>query len=297
MTRAEYDDLKSRFDTLEATVARILPAFSVAAHPSTMSPNMPIASTSAVEAAHAPMMSPYRVQHTSSSPAYRLQSPQASTRGEPPYTAPSSLSSRSPQTAYRIPPGYPQPRPPRAVPSPPIAPRVPSPAPPLTSSSRLPDTRLPSSRRASLSLAAITTPYSPEPGPYGQPAAQGQPKNRRAQTLPLLGLRLRPASAQTGPAAGPRRHHHQARLSSCTDTSPAKGTPTSTRRLRRPRPLPRGRLPRATFRRQCLPRLRSPPGRFLIAVTPASLSATAVANNSHRLPHDCVQRRWAVCAW
>jgi hypothetical protein len=278
VTRAEYDDLKSRFDTLEATMARILPAFSVTAHPSTMSPGMPLASTSAIESAHAPILPPYRAQSSNSPTAvYRMPSPQASARNEPPFPASSSIATRSPQTSYRVPTSYTQPRPPRAMPSPPTVPRVPSPAPPLTSSSRLPDTRLPSSRRASLSLAAITTPYSPEGGLYGQT----QPKNYRAQTLPLLGLRLRKALAQTGPAA---RLRHRAHHSMSTHRFLAREAILILRlkRCRHPARSPhRQRPPQATFRRQCQ-------FRFLLehhtVVIPASPSAIPVVNSGRSAP-------------
>lgn len=207
VTRAEYDDLKHRFDHLESTLARLLPSYSGAPHPNTMSPTMSIASSSAAEStpqAAVAAMHPYRVPPGPGSPAYRMPSPQASARGEPPFPASASAAAaaaaaapRSPQVHYRMPPAaYSQARPPRAaMPSPPS----PSP-PPLSSSSRLPETRAPpTSRRASLSLAAITSPYLPEPSPYAQP------KNHRAQTLPSLGQRLRKASAHTGPAAEPLR--------------------------------------------------------------------------------------------
>ena len=256
---------------------------------------MPLASTSATEPVHASTLPPYRVQATSSSPAYRMPSPQAPVRGEPSYPAPSSLATRSPQTAYRLPPAYPQQRPSRGMPSPPTAPRVPSPAPPLSSSSRLPETRLPSSRRASLSLAAITTPYAPEPHPYGQPQSQQQqqPKNRRAQTLPSLGQRLRTASVPTGPAAGPRRR--RVRRNSCsTDTSLAReageeeeATPTwraCRPRRRLPPTRPRRRVSQATCWRM---HRSSQEGRSLAdcprkVATPARRSAICAANSGVR---------------
>lgn len=205
-----------------------------------MSPNMPTASTSAVEPAQTAVMHPHRMAGSSASPAYRMPSPQASVRGEPPYPAPLAVAPRSPQAPYRIPAVYSQPRPPLAMPSPPITHRVPSPSPPLTSSSRLPETRLPPSRRASLSLAAITSPYLPEPAPYNQ----AQPKNHRAQTQLLLGQRLRKASAPTGPAEGHRRRAHH---NCCIVMLPAKVAPKWKRSL--PNRRRRHRLPRATLRK------------------------------------------------
>lgn len=235
VTRAEYDDLKARFDNLEASVARILPSFSAAPlRPSTVSPTMPIASTSAPESSQAAGMPPYRIQGPATSPGYRITSPQSSVRGDLPFPASSSMGPRSPPVPYRIaPPPFPQARAPRTMPSPPSAPRVPSPGPPLSSSSRLPDTRLPTSRRASLSLAAITLPHTPG---EGASYAAAQPKNHRAQTQPLLGQRLRQASALPGPAA---EHRRRARRSSssrcCTAFRPA--TATKWRLCRRgPRP-------------------------------------------------------------
>lgn len=180
VTRAEYDDLKTRFDHLEAAVARILPA-----------------------------SEPRPYGRLPPSPAYRLPSPQASSsRPDPPFP-PSSSRPRSPHAAYRLPP--------------PAYPPLRSPSPPLSSSSRLPDARAPpGSRRASLSLAAITNPQPPP-----QP-----PKNLRAQTPPSLGQRLRTASARTpGPAAAPLRRVPPPR---------APTTSTWTRRRRRAAPpLPR----------------------------------------------------------
>lgn len=73
-------------------------------------------------------------------------------------------------------------------------PRATSTSPTLASSSRPPDNRVAVSRRASLSLAAITTPYRPETTPFIQS------KKLQAQTLLSLGLRLRQRSAITGPA-------------------------------------------------------------------------------------------------
>lgn len=277
VTRAEYDDLKARFDHLEAAVSRILPAYPAAPqqpqqqHPSTVSPTMSVASTSAAGASDP--MPPYRVPHA----AYRLPSPQAQpARAEPPYPA-----QRSPHTAYRAPPSsYAAPRPTRGLPSPPGGARAPS---PLSSSSRLPDTRAPPSRRASLSLAAITTPYVPyAPAPLQQqqhaaPLQQqhttplqphaAPPKNRRAQTPPPLGQRLRTASAPTGPAAGPPRRRRRCRPARPCASARATPPRATAGPPRRPRPRRATRPSRSP--RPC-PRTPSARPRPRTAATPAS---------------------------
>ena len=211
VTRAEYDDLKTRFDQLESAVARIWPAYPGAPHPNTMSPSI-ASSSAAAEPAHSAVIHPYRVPPSIGSPAYRMPSPPpAAVRGEPPFPASAAAAApRSPQLHYRLQPTYAsQARTPRGVmPSPPTAPRVPpSPSPPHSSSSRLPDTRAPGSRRASLTLAAITTPHVPNAAPPPYAHYTTQPKNLKAQTPPPLGQRLRTASAPP-PRTGPAEEHH-----------------------------------------------------------------------------------------
>lgn len=157
------------------------------------SPTMPMAPVPAVDPAQATIMTPYHA-HGSAVQGYPRVPPSASARGEPPIPPPSQISStRSPLGLNRPPPTYLHPMP-SAPPTQRAYPRATSTSPTLTSSSRLSDSRAPVSRRASLSLAAITTPFTPEAAPYSQS------KNLRAQTLPLLGQRLRLMSAVTGPA-------------------------------------------------------------------------------------------------
>lgn len=211
MTRAEYDELRARFDQLESAVSRMVPGFlpSVSPHHRTMSPGLPVVPTSAVDSAQATMMTPYHTHGNSPPTGYRGM-PSSNREPLPPSnTVPLPALPSSPLAQHRSPAGYHgNVRPLSSIPSRyASSSRAISTSPTLTSSSRLNDTRAPISRRASLSLAAITTPFTPDSAPYGN-----QSKNHRAQTLPQLGGRLRQALAFTGPAQGIRRRAFQCTL-------------------------------------------------------------------------------------
>ncbi|TCD67289.1 hypothetical protein EIP91_000312 [Steccherinum ochraceum] len=202
VTRGEYDELKNRFEELEAFVLRALPPLPAG----TMS-GIPMTAGPASEPVQGTAITPY---HQSSSAAnlavyhHMMPSPRSPGRGEPPPVSVgrSSGTSRSPVSQYRPPPphsGSSVRALPPPIPAHPVSPRQPpSPPPHPSSSSRLPPPQpqqppKPTSRRSSLSLAAITTPYTPDNMP------RSQSKNQEAQTLPWLGQRLRPALAPSGP--------------------------------------------------------------------------------------------------
>lgn len=171
---------------------------------SATSPVMPVPPGRVVEAPSAPGRAPYLQHGSSVSSSYRDMPLQFSPgRGEPPHPSSNPMPHvAAPQSPYSSPTYHEfSNRPTHSIPSSSTHGRALSTSPVLSSSSRLAETRAPASRRASLSLAAITTPYTPEGATY-----TNQPKNRQAQTLPSLGQRLRQVSAYIGPAAGiPRR--------------------------------------------------------------------------------------------
>ena len=161
------------------------------------SPTMPMGPVPAVDPAQATIMTPYHAHGGGTLPTFRgLPSSTTSARGEPPIPPPSQMPpnpiNRSPLAMHRPSPAFIHAS--SAAATQRQYARATSTSPTLTSSSRLSDTRAPVSRRASLSLAAITSPFTPET------AAYNQPKNLRAQTLPPLGQRLRQKSALSGPA-------------------------------------------------------------------------------------------------
>lgn len=148
----------------------------------------------------APTMVPYHSHGTTPLSSYRGMPPTSASlgRGEPPVPPPSQppagSANRSPLAPNHPPPTHMQSM---QIQAPPVHgpfPRATSTSPTLASSSRSPDTRVVGSRRASLTLAAITTPYTPDTTPFTQS------KNLRAQTLPSLGPRLRQRPVITGPA-------------------------------------------------------------------------------------------------
>ncbi|KZT21140.1 hypothetical protein NEOLEDRAFT_789239 [Neolentinus lepideus HHB14362 ss-1] len=141
VTRAEYDDLKSRFDMLENSLARLLPGFAATSQPPYMS----------AAPSNAPPIP---------APAYHPQ-----------YASPDQQP--VPSSSQQPPPRRPH------LPLPPL----PKPSP--------------------LSLAAITTPYSPHPD-------AAEPKNWPAQTLTtLLGERLRLSPDRPHPIPVPPQYRQR----------------------------------------------------------------------------------------
>lgn len=200
VTRTEYDEVKARVDYLENTLLRLVPGFvtSYGSRGGMASPTMPMGPVPAVDPAQTTIMTPFHAHGGGALSTFRgMPSSTPSARGEPPIPPPGQMppgpANRSPLAMHRPPPSFIHTAP--ATPAQRQYARATSTSPTLSSSSRLPDTRAPGSRRASLSLAAITSPYTPDTAPYSQP------KNLRAQTPPPLGQRLRKTSARSGPAA------------------------------------------------------------------------------------------------
>ncbi|KAH8106939.1 hypothetical protein BXZ70DRAFT_262413 [Cristinia sonorae] len=208
VTRGEYDELKSRFEELEALVYRALPGLHASIPPIQGGTSVPMTAVPVSEQAQGAAITPYHP--LSNVPVYHhmMSSPRSPGRGEPPQASRASATPRSPVSQYRpsathstssgrsfLPPHPAHPPSPRQPPPSPtaVAPasRLPPPQPPP---------QKPTSRRSSLSLAAITTPYTPDTMP------RNQPKNPEAQTLPWPGQRLRSAPTPTGPA--PEHNFH-----------------------------------------------------------------------------------------
>ena len=194
MTRAEYDDLRNRVEYLEDLI-KGMPGASYD-HRNQPSPTM---------STHGYRSTVQRASYSASAhTAHRDMQPSYSpVRGEPPMsnalhhgTAPESPP-YPPTTAY----------PDHGVRSnisiassnPPLTHTLP-PSPVLSSSSPLRHSDRPRGRRDSLSLAAITTPYTPEESSITQ-----QSKNRQAQMLLSLGRHLRKVSTLTGLVTEPLR--------------------------------------------------------------------------------------------
>ncbi|KAF8879170.1 hypothetical protein BD779DRAFT_1164802 [Infundibulicybe gibba] len=206
VTRAEYDDLKTRFEQLEGLVQRLLPPaapMSAPYYPMGIPSGMPGVPPEAVQSYHPgtnpivyqPMMPPpnYHSQHmeTSSQASHRFvksEDPQGSSRHQ--QQGPIGSSSPVGQPAQ----------------SPSLLRHRPS------------DTKSPTSaavKNSPLSLASITTPFNPE----------SQSKNCRAQTL-MLGERLRPGSQaledpvfHSSEMSPPRRAYRQPHRPRCIQTS------------------------------------------------------------------------------
>ncbi|KAI0693337.1 hypothetical protein BC835DRAFT_1083227 [Cytidiella melzeri] len=199
--RNRVDELRNRVDYLEEVLTRMPGSYFDPRNPP--SPALSAHTYRSQPTARAP----YPVHPSPAHAGYRdMPSPYSPLRGEPPPLSTPALHSAPPQsppyppsTAYTEPTG-------RSTTSIPSShgqsTRSLSTSPILTSSSRLRETdRPPGSRRASLSLAAITTPYTPDGAPHTH-----QSKNRQAQMPLPLGQRLRQTSVHTGPAAEtPRR--------------------------------------------------------------------------------------------
>ncbi|OCH93838.1 hypothetical protein OBBRIDRAFT_252755 [Obba rivulosa] len=192
VTRGEYDELRARFDELEAVVSRLAPGLLSAPSGRTMgmhSPTMPMTPGPPIDHIQGTAITPYHKGPYVAAPAYSAMVPSRSptTRTEPmQLSRRSSLSAAAayPPPSHRSPthitfgrttagdvPRSDSSRPSTSHASPPmVGPTAPSVA---------------SSRRASLSLAAITTPFAPDTRP-------DLAKNLRAQTpTPPLGQRLR----------------------------------------------------------------------------------------------------------
>jgi hypothetical protein len=197
VTRTEYDELKHRVDYLEDLIARI----PTSSHSARSPPSPPLSSHSYRTQATARVS--YPVHPSPSQPGYKgMPSPYSPARSEQHSSAMShgTAPPQSPTYSHSI---VHTEHPGRSAatvsPSHARGPRALSTSPLLSSSSRLRETeRTPGSRRASLSLAAITTPYTPPE--TGASYSHHQPKNRQAQMPTLLGQRLRQVSAHTGPA-------------------------------------------------------------------------------------------------
>jgi hypothetical protein len=221
VTRAEYDELKARFDHLEAAVSQLfaaspgavtVPPFQMGMHPG-MPGTGSLPSYQGPPGGqvvyHHPMMSPSNFQHLDASqatPRYpKLDSP-SSPRHQPPPIMPPPPSTVSSGSALGPPSA--RPRGPQDMKS------------PQSSAGK---------QYSPLSLSSITSPFNPDP----------QSKNCHAQTL-KLGERLRPRSqAHEDPVticSGSRRtRRHQRRLRT-------RPTYFSTRRLPRRSRCPRLRL-------------------------------------------------------
>ncbi|EMD38137.1 hypothetical protein CERSUDRAFT_104744 [Gelatoporia subvermispora B] len=208
VTRGEYDELRNRVDELEAIVSRLAPGLLPTTSARAMgvqSPTMPMTPGPPIDHIQGTAITPYHRGPYTTAPTYPAAA-MAPTRSPTRSTELLHLTelvhlSRRPSlsaAAAHVPP--PSHRSPthltfgRSTAG--DAPRSDSSRPSTSHASPLvTDPSAPSvvtSRRASLSLAAITTPFTPE-------TRQGQPKNLRAQTPPPLpGQRLR--QQPSGPA-------------------------------------------------------------------------------------------------
>jgi len=193
VTRGEYDELRARMDELETVVSRLAPGLLHASSSRVMglhSPTMPMTPGPPIDHIQGTAITPYhKGSYAAAAPAYTATMPtQSPTRTEPPHSSRrpslSAAAARAPSLIRRSPthitfgrttagdaPRSDSSRPSTSHASPPVA--------DLTGPSTV------SSRRASLSLAAITTPFAPD-------QRLDQSKNLRAQTpMPSLGQRLR----------------------------------------------------------------------------------------------------------
>lgn len=198
MTRAEYDDLRNRVEYLEDLITR-MPGASYD-HRNPPSPTM---STHGYRSTVQRV--PYSTHSTSAHTAHRdMELSYSPVRGEPPPSSNVVHHGTAPES-----PPYP---PTTAYPdhggrsnisiassNPPLTRTLP-PSPVLSSSSPLRHSDRPRGRRDSLSLAAITTPYTPE-----ETSTTQQSKNRQAQMLLSLGRHLRKVSTLTGLVTEPLR--------------------------------------------------------------------------------------------
>ncbi|CAL1705458.1 unnamed protein product [Somion occarium] len=212
VTRAEFDELKSRVDELESILTQVAPHL-IPSHPSQVpgpSSTMPLTPGPPVDPIQGTAITPYHQAPITTGPGIYhniIPSLRSSTRGDPPPSPHGRLTgpSRSPLASYRqtpLPPGPPPPRP-----MPPSQPQIPPPlrsssiSPAVSSSSRLPPTSSTSrtsvaaSRRASLSVPNLITPNPPDMASQNR-----QSKNLRAQAPPPLGQRLRPIPVHSGSA-------------------------------------------------------------------------------------------------
>ncbi|KAH9952169.1 hypothetical protein B0H21DRAFT_880333 [Amylocystis lapponica] len=195
VTRTEYDELRSRVDELETFISHI-PGFV----PGRMAILPPVMTQGPVlEPVKGTAITPYHQAFATTTAARHTAMPSARspTHGEPPPPPgrPPRSSARSPPSTYR--PLASSSGAGRSQPMSPVQPaRVPH-SPTHPTSTPQPGSRSPTvatSRRASLSLAAITTPFVPDMQP------PSQPKNCHAQTLLPPGQRLRQAPPRPGSA-------------------------------------------------------------------------------------------------
>ncbi|KAF9444087.1 hypothetical protein P691DRAFT_678266, partial [Macrolepiota fuliginosa MF-IS2] len=192
VTRAEYDDLKARFDQLSTLVHRLLnnvqmPSAALGVSSEAVSTYGPGVSY------HHPLMPPpqnYPQQHTAESSGAQAQQSHRYSKGEE-VTRPSGSSygvGSSPAAAAAV--------------SPSLSSTRPSMNKSPTSTAAIP-------KSSPLSLAAITSPFTP-------PDHAAQSKNWHAQTF-ILGERLRPGSQVLGdPVTRMRRRRRQHIRRSCT---------------------------------------------------------------------------------
>ncbi|TFK90291.1 hypothetical protein K466DRAFT_583881 [Polyporus arcularius HHB13444] len=235
VSRAEFDEMKTRVEQLEALVLRGGPSTSSPTAPisrrASMSAMMPMTSGPPPEPIQGTAITPYQAYGSSgpiASYPLRPSSPRSPVRGrEPPppsaYVAPPPPPGTSPPMSYRAPPPHASGSgrlTERSVPPPPPAPTPstgsnttaptggmgsprspPKPTPMSPNLNALRSTGPP--RRSSISLAELTSPYNTDPRP------PPLPKNHNAQTKAPPGPRLRtppPGPATVDPSPRLRIH-------------------------------------------------------------------------------------------
>lgn len=199
VTKAEFDELKSRFDQLAALVQRLLPSapagspyYSMTVPPISLSgalaedvPSYSGPGTSApMSMGFGSMMGPPPHPPLPQQPSYPMEPPpQASSRYMKPDVVPQSPARQPPSGLPTTSPIMSSLHHPSSLPR--SVHQLES-SPPQSSAGAPP-----SAKSSSFSLAAITSPYQPEHTSTGSPQIHhGQSKNSRAQTL-ILGERLR----------------------------------------------------------------------------------------------------------
>ncbi|KZT09569.1 uncharacterized protein LAESUDRAFT_810571 [Laetiporus sulphureus 93-53] len=211
VTRSEYDELKARVAQLESFIQGLVPSGvpGTASRQRISSNTIPSGPTQRIEHIQGTAITPYHQVAPSAGPSTypgAFQHLPPASRVEPQALSdrqPKLVPIRSPTLPSRPPASHSQSHHAMQVrspndPHPSMSPSSIHSMPP-SSESRSPASV--SSRRASLSLAAITSPYTPEPRP------QSPPKKFQAQTPTAPGQRLRTEPAPPDSARTP--HHHQ----------------------------------------------------------------------------------------
>ncbi|KAI0030182.1 hypothetical protein K488DRAFT_72383 [Vararia minispora EC-137] len=194
VSRAEYDELKARFDRLETLVGRMQVVIS-GASPGYGPPSAPDPRT-AFPPAPFPSQPGSLQRRTEPGPSYTAPEPYRASPPSPvarPAYASSSYMHRQP---------------------PPHPPSPPAPLPAAESVGRSPSGPSSTAKPSPLSLSAITAPYNVSP----------HSKNYQAQTFTTLGERLRPLVVPQGPAAHTSPNHHP------PPSPPARRLPQNIRR-------------------------------------------------------------------